>query len=303
MLDPQLLRNDLDGVVARLRKRGMELDTTRLSQLEARRKELQVRTQELQRLRNERSREIGKARREGLDTEAMMQEVARAGAELEECEQALAAVQAELEALQLTIPNLPHESVPEGTDAADNVEVRRWGEPRRFSFAPKDHVELGEKLGLLDFAQAAKIAGSRFSVMYGPLAQMHRALIQLMLDVHTREHGYTEVNVPYLVNPQSLTGTGQLPKFADDQFHVEKQDLYLVPTAEVPVTNLARDRIIPAEELPLRYVCHSPCFRSEAGSYGKDTRGMIRQHQFEKVELVQLVEPSKSYDALEELTS
>jgi seryl-tRNA synthetase len=200
------------------------------------------------------------------------------------------------------IPNLPHASVPEGHDPQDNREIRRWGEPGKYNFEPKDHVDLGAALGMLDFETAAKIASSRFVVMNGPLAALHRALIQLMMDTHTREHGYTEVYVPYLVNPHSLFGTGQLPKFAEDQFHIGRQDLYLIPTAEVPVTNIARDEILEAERIPMKYVCHTPCFRSEAGSYGKDTRGMIRQHQFEKVELVQLVRPDSSYAALEELT-
>ncbi len=202
----------------------------------------------------------------------------------------------------LDIPNMPHESVPDGADEDQNAELRRWGEAGLFDFEPKDHVTLGEHNGLMDFETASKIAASRFVVMQGPIARLHRALIQFMLDIHTQEHGYTEINVPYLVNPDSLYGTGQLPKFAEDQFHVEKQDLYLIPTAEVPVTNIARDEILDGGELPRKYVCHSPCFRSEAGSYGKDTRGMIRQHQFEKVELVQMVKPENSWDVLEELT-
>jgi len=302
MLDPQLLRTDLDGVVAALRKRGMTLDTAPLKALEDQRKKTQVETQELQHQRNSKSREIGKLKGQGKDTQGLMAEVASLGERLQESERELDLVQARLSEILHGIPNIPHGSVPEGAGEENNVEVRRWGEPREFGFTPKDHVDLGEGRGLLDFERATAIASARFVVMKGPIAQLHRALIQFMLDIHTREHGYMEVYVPYLVNAQSLFGTGQLPKFAEDQFHIERQDLYLVPTAEVPVTNLVRDQIVPAESLPQRYVCHTPCFRSEAGSYGKDTRGMIRQHQFEKVELVQLVRPETSYQSLEELT-
>ena len=302
MLDPQLLRNDADAVARALKKRGYVLDTATLAALDARRKAAQVQTQDLQSLRNSRSKEIGRLKSAGQDTTALMAEVAELGTRLSAAEQALEQVQQELDELFAAIPNVPHASVPEGAGEEQNLELHRWGEPRAFDFKPRDHVDLGEKLGLLDFEAAAAIASSRFVVMRGGLARLHRALIQFMLDVHTREHGYTEVNVPYLANPQSLFGTGQLPKFAEDQFHIEKQDLYLIPTAEVPVTNLARDRIFAAEDMPTRFVCHSPCFRSEAGSYGKDTRGMIRQHQFEKVELVQFVRPQDSYDALEQLT-
>ena len=302
MLDPYLLRNDPEQVRQSLARRGFKLDVKAFTTLEERRKQIQVQTQELQAERNARSREIGKLKAQGGDIQPLLEEVASLGDRLQQSEAALAPVQEELNALLYGIPNIPDASVPEGDSEEDNAEVRRWGEPGTFDFQPRDHVDLGEALGLLDFETAALIASSRFVVMKGAVARMHRALIQLMLDTHTMEHGYTEVNVPYLVNPDSLFGTGQLPKFAEDQFHVQTQDLYLIPTAEVPVTNLARDRIFEHAQLPLRFVCHSPCFRSEAGSYGKDTRGMIRQHQFEKVEMVQLVEPGTSYQALEQLT-
>ncbi len=302
MLDAHLLRQDLQGVAKTLLKRGLHLDTAAIERLEQDRKRIQIETQDLQQLRNSRSKEIGKAKAAGQDIQPLTLEVADLGDRLKNCESALAQVQAELDGILHGIPNLPHESVPEGKGEEDNVEVRRWGTPREFSFQPKDHTDLGEGNGLLDFEAGTVIASARFVVMRGALARMHRAIIQLMMDTHTQEHGYEEVNVPYLVNPDSLFGTGQLPKFAEDQFHVAKQDLYLIPTAEVPVTNLARGKILPAESLPQKFVCHSPCFRSEAGSYGKDTRGMIRQHQFEKVELVQLVKPEESYAALEQLT-
>jgi seryl-tRNA synthetase len=302
MLDSQLLRKNPDAVRQAMSKRGIRIDLAPVAALEEQRKGVQVRTQELQHRRNSLSKEIGILKKQSKDASALLDETAQLAAELVEAEQALAAIQEQLNDLLLGIPNIPHESVPDGAGEDANVEVRRWGAPRQFDFEPRDHVELGERLGLLNFEQAAVIAGARFVVMHGPLARLHRALIQFMLDIHTREHGYREVNVPYLVNPRSARGTGQLPKFADDLFHIEKQDLYLVPTAEVPVTNLARDQIIPAEKLPLKYVCHTPCFRSEAGSHGRDTRGMIRQHQFEKVELVQLVRPQDSYAALEQLT-
>ncbi len=302
MLDAHLLRQDLEGVARLLAKRGLRLDTAAIERLEQDRKRIQIETQELQQQRNARSKEIGKAKASNQDTQPLMQEVADLGDRLKNCESLLTRVQDELNVILHGIPNLPHETVPEGKGEDDNVEVRRWGTPRGFAFQPLDHVDLGERNGLLDFESGTLIASSRFVVMRGALAHLHRALIQFMLDVHTREHTYTEVNVPYLVNTDSLRGTGQWPKFADDQFHVTKQDLYLIPTAEVPVTNLVRGKILAAESLPLKYVCHSPCFRSEAGSYGKDTRGMIRQHQFEKVELVQLVKPETSYDALEQLT-
>lgn len=315
MLDPRRLRADLDAVAARLSTRGFVLDTGALAALEERRKALQVRTQQLQNERNTRSKAIGKAKASGEDTAPLLASVAQLGDELKRAEADLERVQEELEAILLGVPNVPDESVPIGRDESANREVRRWGEPRRFDFAPKDHVDLGVALGQLDFDLAAKIAGARFVVMSGPLARLHRALIQFMLDLHTQEHGYTETYVPYLVNSDSLRGTGQLPKFAADLFRVPREvdaadgaittvdrSLYLIPTAEVPVTNRVRDAIIEAAALPRKWVAHTPCFRSEAGSYGKDTRGMIRQHQFEKVELVQIVRPSESYGALEALT-
>ena len=305
MLDPKLLRSDLDAVAAQLARRGFTLDTAQFQALEARRKDLQVRTQTLQNERNTRSKAIGQAKARGEDIEPLLKEVADLGDELKRAESALDGLQAELEDLLLGIPNLPHESVPLGRDENDNVEVRRWGAPRQTDFEPKDHVDLGAPNGWLDFEAGAKLSGARFVVMRGQMARLHRALIQLMLDVHTREHGYQEVYVPYLVNADSLRGTGQLPKFEADLFKVpgEQRDYYLIPTAEVPVTNLVRDEILAAEDVPLKYVCHTPCFRSEAGSYGKDVRGMIRQHQFEKVELVQVVYPEDSWRAHEELTA
>lgn len=302
MLDPRLFRNELEDTARRLARRGYALDTERVARLEAERKAVQVRTQELQAERNARSRLIGKAKASGEDTAPLLAEVGRLGEDLKEAEARLDALQAEIEGFLLTVPNIPHESVPSGGGEADNKEVRRWGEPRTFSFEPRDHVDLGAALGLLDFETAAKISGSRFAVVAGPLARLQRALTQFMLDLHTSRHGYHEVYVPYLVNAASLTGTGQLPKFKEELFHIPLQDYYLIPTAEVPVTNIARDVIFEADEMPRRFVCHTPCFRSEAGSYGKDTRGMIRQHQFEKVEMVQLVPPGDSYRALEELT-
>lgn len=302
MLDPQLLRNDIEQVAKALTKRGFKLDIVAIETLEEKRKAIQVKTQELQQQRNTRSKEIGKAKSQGKDAQALLDEVASLGDELKSSEKELNEVQKELNDIVMGIPNIPHESVPEGESEEDNEEVRRWGEPKVFDFTVKDHVDLGESLGLLDFEAAVRIAGARFSLMQGGIARLHRALIQFMLDTHTRDHGYTELNVPYLVNADSLRGTGQLPKFGEDLFHIEEHDLYLIPTAEVPVTNIARDQILSAETMPRKYVCHTPCFRSEAGSYGKDTRGMIRQHQFEKVELVQMVKAEDSYDALEELT-
>jgi seryl-tRNA synthetase len=302
MLDPHLLRTRLDEVAAQLKRRGFELDIGQIQALEERRKALQVETETLQNRRNTSSRAIGQAKSRGEDIQPLLDEVATLGDQLKHCAAGLEEIQAELSVVLQGIPNIPHESVPDGQSEEDNQEIRCWGEPVNFTFEPRDHVALGEMSGYLDFDTASKIAAARFVVMKGPLARLHRALIQFMLAAHTSEHGYTEVNVPYLVNPDSLYGTGQLPKFADDQFHVEKQDLYLIPTAEVPVTNIARDTILDADQLPLKYVCHTPCFRSEAGSHGKDTRGMIRQHQFEKVELVQLVHPETSYQVLEELT-
>ena len=303
MLDPKLLRNDLDTVIRQLARRGFTLDALTFKALEEERKALQVHTQELQSERNTRSKGIGKAKAAGEDIAPLLQEVEGLGEQLKDIEEKLGGIQEQLNDMLMGIPNIPHESVPEGKGEEDNPEIRRWGEPAGFDFEVKDHVDLGEQLGLLDFQAAARIAGSRFCVMQGPLARLQRALTQYMLDTHTRDHGYTEIYVPYLVNADSLRGTGQLPKFGEDLFATGGESgYYLIPTAEVPVTNLARGEIIEADALPRRYVAHTPCFRSEAGSYGKDTRGMIRQHQFEKVELVQLVRPEDSYTALEQLT-
>ena len=304
MLDPKLIRNDLEAVARQLARRGFTLDTAKLQALEQQRKDIQALTQELQAERNGHSRNIGKAKANGEDIAPLLKEVEGLGEQLKSREDELAIVQAELNDILLGIPNIPHTTVPEGKGEEDNQELRTWGKPTQFDFEPKDHVDLGEQLGQFDFETAAKLTGSRFCVIQGPLAQLHRALIQFMLDTHTRVHGYREVYVPYLVNSDSLKGTGQLPKFEEDLFKMEGESgYYLIPTAEVPVTNLARDSIIDAEALPIRYTAHTPCFRSEAGSYGKDTRGMIRQHQFEKVEMVQLVRPGDSYEALEQLTT
>ena len=304
MLDPKLIRNDLEAVARQLARRGFTLDTAKLQALEQQRKDIQALTQELQAERNGHSRNIGKAKANGEDIAPLLKEVEGLGEQLKSREDELAIVQAELNDILLGIPNIPHATVPEGKGEEDNQELRTWGKPTQFDFEPKDHVDLGEQLGQFDFETAAKLTGSRFCVIQGPLAQLHRALIQFMLDTHTRVHGYREVYVPYLVNSDSLKGTGQLPKFEEDLFKMEGESgYYLIPTAEVPVTNLARDSIIDAEALPIRYTAHTPCFRSEAGSYGKDTRGMIRQHQFEKVEMVQLVRPGDSYEALEQLTT
>lgn len=303
MLDPRLLRADLDGVRANLARRGFVLDTDVFQSLEDRRKTVQVRVEELRSERNTRSREIGKLKAAGQDTGPLLAAVKQLGDEQADLETQLGTLQGVLEELQLGLPNLLLDSVPDGREESANVELRRWGNPRQFDFALRDHVDLGANSGLLDLDVAGKIAGARFSVLKGPLARLHRALIQFMLDVHVGEHGYTEVYVPYLVNRGSLRGTGQLPKFAADLFAVGgESDLLLIPTAEVPVTNLVRDRILEPAALPARYVAHTPCFRSEAGSYGKDTRGMLRQHQFEKVELVQIVRPEDSVAALEALT-
>jgi seryl-tRNA synthetase len=305
MLDVQLLRQDIDSVARRLADRGLTLDAERFVSLETTRKSLQTRTQELQARRNQLSKQVGQAKQKGEDATAIMAQVTAMATELSNNERTLAQLQADLQDFLLGVPNIPHASVPTGRSADDNVEVRRFGVPRTFDFQAKDHVDLGERLELMDFAAATKIAGARFTLMKGPLARLHRAIAQFMLDLHTGEHGYTEIYVPYLVNAASMHGTGQLPKFEEDLFAVPRSDaekLYLIPTAEVPVTNLVRNEIVPLAKLPLKYVCHSPCFRSEAGSYGKDTRGMIRQHQFDKVELVQMVHPDTSYDALESLT-
>jgi len=306
MLDVQLLRQDIDSVARRLADRGVSLDTGRFASMETNRKALQTRTQELQARRNQLSKQVGQAKQKGEDATPLMSQVSAMAAELADNESKLAQLQSELHEFLLGVPNVPHASVPVGRSADDNVEARRYGEPRKFDFAAKDHVDLGEKLGLIDFAAATKIAGARFTLLKGAIARLHRAIAQFMLDLHTGEHGYTEIYVPYLVNAASMHGTGQLPKFEEDLFAVPRNDaekLYLIPTAEVPVTNLVRDEIVPLTRLPLKYVCHSPCFRSEAGSYGKDTRGMIRQHQFDKVELVQMTHPDASYDALETLTA
>ncbi|QTR46811.1 serine--tRNA ligase [Thiothrix litoralis] len=303
MLDPKRLRSELDEIATQLARRGFKLDVDTISSVEERRKALQIETQNLQNERNSRSKAIGQAKAKGEDIQPLLAEVANMGDTLKEKEQELARLQTELDAIVMGIPNLLDASVPDGRDENANVEIRRWGEPAAFAFEPKDHVDLGLPNGWMDFDAGAKLTGSRFVVMRGAMARMHRALIQLMLDTHTLEHGYTEAYVPYMVNADSLRGTGQLPKFAEDLFKLEgEQGYYLIPTAEVPVTNLARDTITDAADLPVKYACHTPCFRSEAGSYGKDTRGLIRQHQFEKVEMVQLVRPEDSMQTLETLT-
>ena len=305
MLDIQLLRTNIDAVCERLATRGYTLDVATFQTLEAERKTLQTRTQDLQASRNSLSKQIGQLKSKGEDASAVMAEVAALKSELDANEVRLGDLLKEMEAFIATIPNTPQDSVPVGKSETDNKEIKKWGAPRTFDFPVKDHVDLGEGLGQLDFAAAAKIAGARFSLLKGPLARLHRALSQFMLDVHTGDHGYTEVYAPYLVNADSMYGTGQLPKFEADLFKVPREDtdpLYLIPTAEVPVTNIVRDEILAQGDLPLKLVCHTPCFRSEAGSYGKDTRGMIRQHQFDKVELVQIVAAEKSNEAHEELT-
>jgi seryl-tRNA synthetase len=303
MLDSKLIRTDLDRVAAALARRGFVLDTACLVELEERRKALQMKAQELQTQRNRRSKEIGMAKGAGVDIGPLLEQIEGLGSQHKAAEAELAQLQDVLGDVLMGIPNILHDSVPDGRGEADNLEIRRWGEPRTLDFEPADHVDLGDQLGLLDFQSAARISGARFSVILGPLARLHRALIQFMLDTHTREHGYTEVYVPYLVNADSLRSTGQLPKFEADLFRTcSDPAYYLIPTAEVPVTNLVRGTITEDAAMPLRFVAHTPCFRSEAGSYGKDTRGMIRQHQFEKVELVQVVRPQDSYEALESLT-
>ncbi len=312
MLDPKLLRGDLQILAAKLAQRGFTLDVAAFAALEQQRKTLQVRTQELQNLRNTRSKAIGAAKARGEDIEPLRAEVAAFADQLQTAERELDAVQNAWQQLSLLIPNLADDSVPVGRDEADNREVRRWGTPRNFDFPPKDHVDLGG--AALDFAAATQLSGARFAVMHGPLARLHRALAQFMLDLHTQHHGYSEVYVPYLVQADALRGTGQLPKFAADLFAVPPAadpaqpsesapgGFYLIPTAEVPLTNLVRDRIVETSALPLKFTAHTPCFRSEAGSYGRDVRGLIRQHQFDKVELVQIVAPSESMAALEQLT-
>jgi seryl-tRNA synthetase len=303
MIDVQLLRSNLDEVASRLAARGFELDRDAFLALEAERKRIQNDTQTLQASRNAFSKKVGQAKARGDDITPLLAEANSVNARLAELEKALEDIQRRLQDFLAVVPNPPHESVPTGKSADDNPEVRRWGTPRRFEFPAKDHVDVGERLGL-DFASATKIAGARFAVLKGGLARLHRAIAQLMLDEHTRSHGYAEVYAPYLVNADSMYGTGQLPKFEQDLFAVPRGDekWYLIPTAEVPVTNLVRGEIVPLEALSLKFVCHTPCFRSEAGSYGKDTRGMIRQHQFDKVELVQIAHPARSYELLEELT-
>ncbi|MDR9405817.1 MAG: serine--tRNA ligase [Spiribacter sp.] len=305
MLDAKALRRDPHAIAQILAQRGHVFDADHYLALETQRRELQSQAEGLQQTRNERSKAIGQAKQQGQSVEALLSEVAELGDSLKAAEDALEAVQAELQTIHLALPNLPDDSVPAGKSEDDNVEIRRWGEPAVLGFTPRDHVELGEALGGLDFAAGAKLSGARFVVMKSGVARLHRALAQFMLDVHVDEHGYQEAYVPYLVNDQALTGTGQLPKFADDLFAIDSADhrLRLIPTAEVPLTNLAAGEIIDADDLPVGYVCHSPCFRSEAGSYGRDTRGMIRQHQFDKVELVQLARPDDSYAALERLTT
>ena len=300
MLDPKTLRQDLDSVAVNLARRGFKLDRERYLALEAERKELQTRVEGLRQARNERSKAIGRAKAAGGDVDALKREVGTLGEELAGGEARLVTLAAELEDLLARLPNTLHESVPPGADSEANVEVRRAGTPPTFSFEPLDHVALGEKLGLLDFDAAAKLSGARFVVLKGMMARLHRAISQLMLDTHTREHGYTEAYVPYLVNDATLYGTGQLPKFAADLFSLEGENkLRLIPTAEVSLTNLVRDTIVEAAQLPMHLTAHTPCFRSEAGSYGQDTRGMIRQHQFDKVELVHIVKPDESYRELE----
>ena len=304
MIDPKLLRADLPGVVRNLARRGFVLDEAHLTALEESRKRAQIDADRVRAERNANAKAVGQAKGKGQDAAALLARGEELTHELGQVDTALAAVQSELDALQLNLPNLLHESVPDGHDENANREVRRWGEPRRFTFQPQDHVALGEGLGGMDFEAAARISGARFVVMKGAVAQLHRALAQFMLDLHTVEHGYTEVYAPYMVNAASLVGTGNLPKFEQDLFAVRgEQPFYLIPTAEVPVTNLVREQILSAESLPLKFVCHTPCFRSEAGSAGKDTRGMIRNHQFDKVELVQIATPGSSYAAHEQLTA
>ncbi|WP_394393026.1 serine--tRNA ligase [Shewanella woodyi] len=307
MLDPKFLRNELEATAESLATRGFILDVERLSKLEEKRKSLQVATEELQASRNAISKSIGQAKAKGEDVAPIMAQVGDLGSQLDSKKAELAELLEELNAIALSVPNLPDASAPIGKDESENVEVRRWGTIKEYSFEVKDHVELGETLGGLDFKSAVKITGSRFIIMKGQIARMHRALAQFMLDLHTTEHGYTETYVPLLVNEDSLMGTGQLPKFGEDLFHTkpateEGQGLSLIPTAEVPLTNIARDTIIDEAELPVKLTAHTPCFRSEAGSYGRDTRGLIRQHQFDKVELVQLVKPEDSMAALDALT-
>jgi seryl-tRNA synthetase len=306
MLDSKLVRTQLTEIAERLATRGFALDVARFEALESQRKSVQVRTEQLQAERNSRSKSIGQAKARGEDIAPLLADVDRMGNELDDAKRELDGIQAELDHLMLTIPNLPHESVPVGEDEEGNVEVRRWGTPRAFNFEIKDHVALGEQYGWLDFETAAKLSGARFALLRGPIARLHRALAQFMINLHTAEHGYEEAYTPYLVQAPALMGTGQLPKFEEDLFKITREgeaDFYLIPTAEVSLTNIVAGEILDAKQLPLKFVAHTPCFRSEAGASGRDTRGMIRQHQFDKVEMVQIVEPSKSYEALEGLTA
>jgi seryl-tRNA synthetase len=302
VLDPKLLRSDLPGVAAALSRRGFALDVATFAALEEQRKAVQIEADRLRAERNASAKAVGQAKSKGQDATALLAAGEALGGQLQSVDKQLEVIQAQVASLQLELPNMPHASVPDGRDEAANVEVRRWGVPRQFDFTPKDHVALGERIGM-DFEAAGRISGARFVVMTGNLARLHRALVQFMLNLHVEQHGYREAYVPYLVHGTALVGTGQLPKFAQDLFAVSGDPgFYLIPTAEVPVTNLVRDQILAPESLPLKYVAHTPCFRSEAGAAGKDTRGMIRQHQFEKVELVHIVSPEQSYAALEELT-
>ncbi|MCV6614492.1 MAG: serine--tRNA ligase [Cellvibrionaceae bacterium] len=302
MLDPKLVRTQPEQVAAALKKRGYDLDIDRIKSLEEERKSIQVKTEALQQERNAKSKNIGKAKALGEDIAPLLKAVEDLKTSLHDAEQQLHSVQQQMDELLSGVPNIPHADVPEGDDEEHNVELLTWGEPRKFEFEVKDHVDLGADLGGLDFETASKLTGSRFALLRGGVARLHRALIQFMLDVHINEHGYEEVQVPYIVNSDSMYGTGQLPKFAEDSFKLDdEREFYLIPTAEVPVTNIYRDEIVDAQ-LPIRFTCHTPCFRSEAGSHGRDTRGMIRQHQFEKVELVQFARPDQSEQALEELT-
>ena len=304
MIDPKLLRTELDTVAEKLAKRGYELDKAFWQQVEEQRKSIQVKTEELQAKKNAGAKQVGLMKRNGENTDALMAEMATISSEMKQAEDALKALQEKILAAALTIPNLPDDSVPAGKDENDNVEMRRWGEPRQFDFAVKDHSDLGENLGLLDFEMAAKLTGSRFSVLKGQLAKLNRALIAFMLTTHTDKYGYTEMYVPYMVNADSLLGTGQLPKFEEDLFKLRgEKEYYLIPTSEVPLTNSVRDKILDPEALPIKVTAHTPCFRSEAGSAGRDTRGLIRQHQFEKVEMVQIVHPETSMQALEDMTA
>ncbi|WP_447798040.1 serine--tRNA ligase [Pseudomonas moraviensis] len=306
MLDSKLLRSNLQDVADRLASRGFALDTARIEALEEQRKTVQTRTEALQAERNARSKSIGQAKQRGEDIAPLMADVERMAGELSAGKVELDAIQTELDSILLGIPNLPHESVPVGKDEDDNVEVRRWGTPTQFDFEVKDHVALGEKFGWLDFETAAKLSGARFALLRGPIARLHRALAQFMINLHVNEHGYEEAYTPYLVQAPALQGTGQLPKFEEDLFKIAREgeaDLYLIPTAEVSLTNIVAGEIVDSKSLPIKFVAHTPCFRSEAGASGRDTRGMIRQHQFDKVEMVQIVEPSQSMEALEGLTA